>query len=109
MKLLILSTTDPMVRRFIGDLAKEWAKNGHEVHILTPHSVKTLSYEVFEGVHIHRFHYLFREEWETLTHGDGIPQSPAGASGENAEENRYDRRPFLGLPEWFAGEGTFLR
>ena len=23
------------------------------------------------------------------------------ASGENAEENRYDTRPFLGLPSWF--------
>ncbi len=52
------------------------------------------------------------EYWREAFEGDNCAQvflHYNDASGENAEENRYDRRPFLGLPEWFASEGTFLR
>jgi glycosyltransferase involved in cell wall biosynthesis len=85
MKLLILATCYPRGKKelregmvygkFIKDFAKEWARRGHEVYVLTPHSVNTLSYEKLEGVHVHRFHYFFREPWETLTYGDGVPEN----------------------------------
>lgn len=85
MKLLILATCYPRGKKelregmvygtFIRDFAKEWARKGQEVYVLTPHSVNTLSYEKLEGVHVHRFHYFFREPWETLTYGDGIPEN----------------------------------
>ena len=45
------------------------------------------------------------EHWREAFEGDNCAQvflHYNDASGENAEENRYDRRPFLGLPEWFA-------
>jgi len=85
MKLLILSTVYPRGEKelpgrkvhgkFIRDLAKAWIQAGHEVHVLTPHSINTLTLEKLDGVYVHRFHYFFRESWETLTYGDGIPQN----------------------------------
>ncbi len=85
MKLLILSTIYPRGKselpgnkvhgKFVRDLAKEWHKKGHEVHVLTPHSINTLSFEILDHIHVHRFHYFFQEPWETLTYNDGIPQN----------------------------------
>jgi glycosyltransferase involved in cell wall biosynthesis len=85
MKLLILATCYPrgekelregmVYGKFIKDFAKEWVRRGHEVYVLTPHSINTLSYEKLEGVHVHRFHYFFREPWETLTYNDGVPEN----------------------------------
>jgi len=52
------------------------------------------------------------EHWRESFEGDNCGQvflHYNDASSENAEENRYDRRPFLGLPEWFAGGGFFVR
>jgi len=85
MKLLILTTIYPrgkqelpgnkMHGKFIRDFAIGWMKIGYEVHVLTPHSINTLSYEKLDGIHVHRFHYFIREPWETLTYGDGIPKN----------------------------------
>jgi len=84
-KLLILTTIYPrgttelpgnkVHGKFVRDFAKQWVKKGIEVHVLTPHSINTRSYEILDGIHVHRFHYFFRECWETLTYGDGIPQN----------------------------------
>ena len=85
MKLLILTTVYPrglkelpgnkVHGKFVRDLAKAWVTKGYEVHVLTPHSTQTYSFERLDGIYVHRFHYFFREQWETLTYGDGIPQN----------------------------------
>jgi len=85
MKLLVLTTIYPRGKtelpgnkvhgKFVRDFAKELVKKGYEVHVLTPHSINTLSYELLDGVNVHRFHYFFREPWETLTYHEGIPQN----------------------------------
>jgi hypothetical protein len=44
------------------------------------------------------------EHWREAFEGDNCGQvflHYNDASGENAKENAYDRRPFLGLPNWF--------
>ena len=44
------------------------------------------------------------EHWREVFKGENCGQvflHYNDASGENAEENRYDTRPFLGLPAWF--------
>ena len=44
------------------------------------------------------------EHWREVFKGENCGQvflHYNDASGENAEENRYDTRPFLGLPSWF--------
>ena len=44
------------------------------------------------------------EHWREAFDGENCGQvflHYNDASGENAEENRYDTRPFLGLPSWF--------
>ena len=44
------------------------------------------------------------EHWREAFEGENCGQvflHYNDASGENAEENRYDTRPFLGLPAWF--------
>ena len=44
------------------------------------------------------------EHWRETFEGENCGQvflHYNDASGENAEENRYDTRPFLGLPSWF--------
>ena len=44
------------------------------------------------------------EHWREAFEGDDCGQvflHYNDASGENAEENKYDGRPFLGLPNWF--------
>ena len=44
------------------------------------------------------------EHWRKAFEGENCGQvflHYNDASGENAEENKYDRRPFLGLPNWF--------
>ena len=44
------------------------------------------------------------EHWREAFEGENCGQvflHYNDASGENAEENKYDRRPFLGLPNWF--------
>jgi glycosyltransferase involved in cell wall biosynthesis len=75
-------------------LAKTWVENGHEVHVLTPHSFNSLAFEQLGGMYVHRFHYFFRDKWETLTYGDGIPQNI----------RRFKNKllvPFLGLSFWW--------
>ena len=45
------------------------------------------------------------EHWREAFEGDNCGQvflHYNDSSGENAEENKYDKRPFLGLPEWYA-------
>jgi len=85
MNLLILTTVYPrgqakpsdgiIYGKFVHDFAVEWARQGHTVHVLTPHSIQTLPAETLDGVRVHRFHYFFKTDWETLTYGDGIPQN----------------------------------
>ena len=44
------------------------------------------------------------EHWREVFEGENCGQvflHYNDASGENAEQNRYDTRPFLGLPSWF--------
>ena len=44
------------------------------------------------------------EHWREVFEGENCGQvflHYNDASGQNAEENRYDTRPFLGLPAWF--------
>jgi len=44
------------------------------------------------------------EHWREVFEGENCGQvflHYNDASGENAEENKYDGRPFLGLPNWF--------
>ena len=44
------------------------------------------------------------EHWREAFEGENCGQvflHYNDASGENAEQNKYDRRPFLGLPSWF--------
>ena len=44
------------------------------------------------------------EHWREAFEGENCGQvflHYNDASGENAKENAYDRRPFLGLPHWF--------
>ena len=44
------------------------------------------------------------EHWREAFEGENCGQvflHYNDASGENAEQNRYDTRPFLGLPSWF--------
>jgi len=44
------------------------------------------------------------EHWRETFEGENCGQvflHYNDASGENAQENKYDRRPFLGLPGWF--------
>ena len=46
------------------------------------------------------------EHWREAFEGENCCQvflHYNDASGENAEENKYDRRPFLGLPNWYKG------
>ena len=46
------------------------------------------------------------EHWREAFEGENCGQvflHYNDASGENAEENKYDGRPFLGLPNWFKG------
>jgi len=82
--------------KFVRDLAKAWVQMGAEVHVLTPHSIQTAGFEKLDGVNVHRFHYFFRESWETLTYGDGIPQ--------NIKKLRNKMLvPFLAFMFWWQG------
>jgi hypothetical protein len=85
LKILILSTIYPrgikelpgnkIHGKFIRDLAKAWRERVVEVHVLTPHGIKTKKFEILDNIHIHRFHYFFKTLWETLTYGDEIPHN----------------------------------
>lgn len=79
MKILILATGYP---RWQGDfsnvylhrLAKSLIKVGVEVHIVAPHAMGLKKEEVIDGVHIHRFQYMFPSKLETLAYFPGMPE-----------------------------------
>lgn len=83
MKICMLTTSYPtwsekhneFIRgKFVHDMAKYLVKAGVDVHVITQHDKDTKSYELKDGVHIHRFHYFF-SNCETLTKDPGIPEN----------------------------------
>lgn len=74
-KLLVITTTfprwkDDKITNFIYELAREHSDN-YEVHVLAPHSKNSKTYEVLDGIFVHRFRYFFHV-LENLSQGVSI-------------------------------------
>jgi glycosyltransferase involved in cell wall biosynthesis len=74
-KLLVVSSTYPRWTgdpepAFVHELSKRLTQE-FEVHVVCPHSVDALVYELLDGVHVHRFRYA-PNTFETLVSGGGI-------------------------------------
>jgi glycosyltransferase involved in cell wall biosynthesis len=63
-----------MAGKFVHDMAKYFAKDGFDVHVVTQHGRHTPRQEKRDGVTIHRFHYFY-PPWESLTREPGIPHN----------------------------------
>jgi len=61
--------------KFIRDFAVTLSNNGNEIHVLTPRSLNTKTFENLDGIYVHRFPYFLSRKLETLTYGDGIPEN----------------------------------
>lgn len=75
-RLLITASTFPRWEndtepRFILDYAKEMTKY-YEVHVLVPMAPGAKREECMEGVRVHRFHYFFLHNFETLCYPGAI-------------------------------------
>lgn len=74
-RILVLASTYPRwsgdsLPPFVHELARRLTKD-FEVHALVPHAAGAKVYELMDGVHVHRFHYL-PERFETLAYTGGI-------------------------------------
>jgi len=75
--------------KYVHDMAVAFYRKGFKVHVVTHNYNDSKSYEVKDGVQIHRFNY-FIKKWEYLTRGSsGIP------------ENMRDVRSILLIPVYF--------
>ena len=64
MRILILSTGYPKWKNdfghiFLHRLAKTLINKSLKVHVLAPHAKDIKKEEIMEGVHVHRFQYLY--------------------------------------------------
>jgi len=80
MRVCMLTTSYPRYEGdfagiFIHNLAKELVKNDVEVNIVAPHYIDTKDYEIIDGIHIHRFQYLYPSNLQTLAYFPGIPEN----------------------------------
>ncbi len=79
MRVLIITTGYP---RWKGDfnnvylhrLAKSLVKKGIEVHVVAPHAKNLKKEEIMDGVHIHRFQYLYPLHLQTLAYLTASPK-----------------------------------
>lgn len=79
MKLLLIATGYP---RYKGDhsnvylhrLARTFAKEGAETHVIAPHAHGLKTYEQIDEVHVHRFRYFPFSKLETLAYEEGVPE-----------------------------------
>lgn len=74
-KLLVVSSTYPRWTSdpepaFVHELSKRLTQE-FEVHVLCPHAINAFTYEILDGVHVHRFRYA-PENLESLVSGGGI-------------------------------------
>lgn len=56
---------------FVHRLMREISKQGHEVHILAPHTGGKTKY-ILEGVHVERFHYFYPKRFQKLCGRSGM-------------------------------------
>ena len=80
MRVCILTTSFPRYKgdpsgNFVYELAKNLVKKGVEVNVVAPHDYETKSYEVMDGIEIHRFQYMFPKRLQRLAYHGGIPSN----------------------------------
>jgi glycosyltransferase involved in cell wall biosynthesis len=78
MRACILTTSFPLyegiaVGIHVIEQARHLVKLGIEVDVLAPHHQGALRQETIDGVRVHRFRYMWPEQWQTLCYGAGMP------------------------------------
>jgi len=78
MRVCILTTSFPLyegiaVGIHVIEQARHLVKLGVEVDVLAPHHQGALRQETIDGVRVHRFRYMWPEQWQTLCYGAGMP------------------------------------
>src|SRR4030042_668473 len=79
MKILIIATGYPKREGdfnniYLHRLAKSLVNLDVETHVIAPHAPGIKKNEILDGVHIHRFQYLFPATFQTLAYLPGIPE-----------------------------------
>jgi len=69
-------------KNYLVNLAVELVNKGEEVHVVAPHAEGLKKYEIIDGVHIHRFQYLFPASLETLAYFPGMPEKIKTINGK---------------------------
>ncbi|GAA0129020.1 glycosyltransferase family 4 protein [Methanococcus maripaludis] len=80
MKICIVATGYPRWKgdfdsTYLHQLSKNLVKLGVEVHVIAPHAKNAHVEEIIDGVHIHRFRYMYPDKFETLAYFPGIPEN----------------------------------
>lgn len=85
MRVTILTTSFPeypgdLIGNFVLEFAKELARQGQQVRVITSHSSitptkNTISLSTGECVEVVRFRYFYPARWEKVNYGYGIPEN----------------------------------
>jgi len=67
---------------YLHRLAKLLVIKDMEVHVLAPHAKEIKKEEIMDGVHIHRFQYLYPSSTQTLAYFPGIPEKIKTLNGK---------------------------
>lgn len=111
MKILVLTWEFPPrivggIARHVAELYPELHKLNHEIHILTVQSGDLLSYEVVEGIHIHRitvgesksfFHWIGQMNERMGVYGGDLIQT------QDAESPQFD---LIHAHDWLVGDAA---
>lgn len=78
MRICILTTSFPLyegiaVGIHVIEQARHLVKLGADVDVLAPHHHGAERCEVIDGIQVHRFQYMWPEQWQTLCYGAGMP------------------------------------
>lgn len=61
-------------KNYLHTLAKSLVRKGIEIHVVAPHADGLKKEEIMDGVHIHRFQYLYPSNLQTLAYFPGVPE-----------------------------------
>lgn len=89
MNILILATGYPRwkgdvssAKNYLHTLAKSLVMKGVETHVIAPHANGLKKEEIMDGVHIHRFQYLYPSNLQTLAYFPGLPEKIKTINGK---------------------------
>lgn len=80
MKVCMLTTSFPrwkgdFAASFVHDLCTKLVENGVKVMVVAPHDIGLSRYEVFDGIEIYRFQYIWPKKLQRLAYHGGIPHN----------------------------------